>query len=115
MRLSANLICDPRDLRLYFALVPNKVRPFTLVALFTFTPFLSSSVIFETFTCGRAIPRLKHPENDLIHLLIAVSYRARIVAMDHHNESSVGFQRLSVPPLHYLTTMAVYLAFATSK
>ena len=44
------------------------------VALFTFTPFLSSSGILEAFTCDRGIPRLKRTGNVLIQPLTALSY-----------------------------------------
>lgn len=61
------MICDPRDQRLRdnpLARIDISVE--SAVALFTFAPFLSSSVIFETFARDRAIPVLEYLGDDLI-------------------------------------------------
>lgn len=55
-------------------LVPIRLSGEPLVALFTFTPLLSSPVIFGTVTRDRAIATLKHSRNVLIQSPIALSY-----------------------------------------
>ena len=70
------------------------------LSLFTFTPFLALTIIFMTFTRDQAILKVKHSGKDLARSLIAIVNKKQLLAMDHHNESSVGFRRLSVPPVH---------------
>ena len=53
-----------------------------------------------TFTRDQALLKVKHSGKDLARSLIAIVNKKQLLAMDHHNESSVGFQRLSIPPVH---------------